>query len=122
MNIAGKIFAINSDEQFEEAALAVFRFQSSYNPVYKKYLELLKCDSRLVTSTSQIPFLPIEFFKSHEVVTAHPQAAEVTTMTFASSGTTGQEVSRHIVSDLSLYEKSFRSGFELFYEIGRAHV
>lgn len=109
-----KIFTINSPGEFERMALEIFRFQALHNPVYEKFLELIKCKPEGVTLTSQIPFLPIEFFKTHEV-RAGSQEERVKTKTFSSSGTSGQEVSKHIVTDISVYEKSFRKGFELFY-------
>lgn len=95
-------------------ALEIFRFQALHNPVYKKYLELLKCDPEEATATAQIPFLPIEFFKTHEIRT-ETQESRVKTQTFTSSGTMGQEVSKHFINDITIYEKSFRRGFELFY-------
>ncbi|MFZ0489458.1 MAG: acyl transferase, partial [Salegentibacter sp.] len=36
-------------------------------------------------------------------------------ITFTSSGTTGSTTSRHLVTDLSLYERSFQKAFENFY-------
>ncbi len=59
----------------------------------------------------QIPFLPIQFFKSHTVVSNNeaPQAI------FTSSGTTGMTTSQHLVTDVSLYEESYRRGFSQFY-------
>jgi hypothetical protein len=115
-----KIFEIESDTQFEEAALAIFHFQAEHNDVYKNYLALLKKKPQRIKSVSQIPFLPIEFFKTREVVTRlrqsqSPGAEPVEAQTFTSSGTTGSEVSKHIVADISIYEKSFRETFELFY-------
>ena len=110
-----KIFSINSPKEFEGKAIEVFHFQALNNPVYKKYLELLKCNPELVISTSQIPFLPVEFFKSHDVLAVQPQTSNLKPETFSSSGTTGARQSRHFVTDISVYEKSFRKGFELFY-------
>ncbi|MCX6274148.1 MAG: acyl transferase [Bacteroidetes bacterium] len=114
MAISTNAFLIDSPNEFEKAALEIFQFQALHNPVYKKYLELLKCNPESVTSTSQIPFLPVEFYKTHEV-RARSQEERVKTKTFSSSGTSGQEVSKHFVEDISVYEKSFRKGFELFY-------
>lgn len=110
-----KIFTINSPGEFESAALEIFRFQALHNPVYEKFLELIKCKPEGVTAISQIPFLPIEFFKTHEVLAVKPRTSNLKQITFTSSGTSGQEVSKHIVTDISVYEKSFRKGFELFY-------
>ncbi|MEO8085730.1 MAG: acyl transferase [Bacteroidota bacterium] len=109
-----KIFSITSEIQFELLALEIFRFQAEHTAIYRKYLELLKCNPGRITSTSQIPFLPVEFYKSHEI-SSENQESRSKMKTFSSSGTTGQEVSKHFVSDISVYEKSFRKGFELFY-------
>lgn len=110
-----KIFTINSPGEFERMALEIFRFQALHNPVYEKFLELIKCKPEGVTSNSQIPFLPIEFFKTHDILAVKPRTSNLKQITFTSSGTSGQEVSKHIVTDISVYEKSFRRGFELFY-------
>jgi phenylacetate-coenzyme A ligase PaaK-like adenylate-forming protein len=114
-----EIFSIDSAEAFTKKALEIFQFQSQQNPVYKKYLELLRWDVSSVRSVSEIPFLPIEFFKTHEIIT-QPQAPDFNPdryrdQIFTSSGTTGQAVSKHLVHDISIYEKSFTKCFELFY-------
>ena len=105
-----KIFGVK-EENFKELALEVFNFQQENNPVYKAYLQALKINPQLVLSIDQIPFLPVSFFKSHDVQTTlyDPQAV------FESSGTSGSINSRHLVKDISLYEDSFTKGFELFY-------
>ena len=64
-----------------------------------------------VKSLQQIPFLPIQFFKSHTVVSNTNAIQE----TFTSSGTSGQITSRHCVTDSSIYKESFRKGFAQFY-------
>lgn len=109
--IADDIFSVRPDT-FDQSALRIFEYQSGSNKIYRRYLELIKCIPEEVKSVSQIPFLPIEFFKTHDVLTDH--SASVNKI-FTSSGTTGQLTSRHLVKDLSLYEKSFRKGFEFFY-------
>ncbi len=111
MNWKNKIFSITDSETFKTVALEVFRYQAEHNRIYKNYLNYLQCDIDKVKSLQEIPFLPISFFKSHRVVTNHlPEQA-----IFTSSGTTGNATSRHFVADLSLYETSFKKGFELFY-------
>ncbi len=113
MSIPGKqqVFGIENEEQFSEVALQVFRYQAKHNAVYAQFLKGLKTDIEAIANIDQIPFLPIEFFKSHEVVSSD-QPAEVT---FTSSGTTGMITSRHLVTDVSWYIESFRKAFELFY-------
>ncbi|HEY2721575.1 MAG TPA: acyl transferase [Chitinophagaceae bacterium] len=96
---------------FDQLALNIFRFQYGNNPVYSAYIDALKIDIQEIKALSQIPFLPIQFFKSHEVRTTEFNAAEV----FESSGTTQTISSRHFVKDISLYQQSFLKGFELFY-------
>jgi hypothetical protein len=106
------IFTIQDPTSFNEVAMAIFRYQSAENPVYKKYIETLGLKSTEITSLKQVPFLPVEFFKNFEVLSG-PQSTDA--VTFTSSGTTGMSVSKHTVSDISIYETSFRKGFELFY-------
>ena len=105
------IFTITNQKQFEKIALKVFRFQYENNPVYHEFCDFLKTDVQKVKSIIQIPFLPIQFFKSHSVVSnSNPVQA-----TFTSSGTTGMTTSKHIVTDVSMYEESYRKGFSQFY-------
>lgn len=105
------IFSISSQKQFEKIALKIFRFQYENNTVYQKFCDYLKIEIKKVKTIQQIPFLPIQFFKSHEVIsTSNPIQA-----TFTSSGTTGMITSKHLVTDVSLYEESYRNGFSQFY-------
>ncbi len=105
------IFTVASHKQFEKIALKVFRFQYENNMVYREFCDLLKVDKGSVKSLKQIPFLPIQFFKSHKVLsTTHPVQE-----TFTSSGTTGLLTSRHLVTDVSIYEESYRKAFASFY-------
>ena len=78
------IFTISSQKQFEKIALKVFRYQYENNLVYKEFCGFLKVEKDNVKSLEQIPFLPIQFFKSHEVVSNSNSIQE----TFVSSGTT----------------------------------
>lgn len=105
-----KVFGVEEGD-FEDLALEIFRFQADENPVYKAYLKALRVNTAAITAIEQIPFLPVRFFKSHAVQTTSFDPA----ITFESSGTAGTISSRHMVKDLSLYEKSFAKCFELFY-------
>lgn len=105
------IFTISSSKQFEKIALKVFRFQYENNLVYKEFCDFLKVDKQSVKSLQQIPFLPISLFKSHDVVSN----TDVVQETFTSSGTTGMITSKHLVTDVSLYEQSYRNAFSEFY-------
>ena len=108
---ASDIFNISSQKQFEKIALKVFRFQYENNAVYRQFCEFLKVEKGSVKSVQQIPFLPIQFFKSHEVLSDEKPVQEL----FTSSGTTGMITSRHLVTDISLYEESYRKAFSEFY-------
>ncbi|MFQ5446919.1 MAG: acyl transferase [Saprospiraceae bacterium] len=98
-------------ESFEALALEVFRFQAVHNPVYARYLSLLKIDFQKVGSAGSIPFLPIQLFKNHSVKTGDWEEET----TFTSSGTTGAAASRHPVRDVSFYLKNAVAGFRHFY-------
>jgi phenylacetate-coenzyme A ligase PaaK-like adenylate-forming protein len=105
------IFTIPSKKQFEKIALKVFRYQYENNSVYHDFCNLLKVNASQVKTITQIPFLPIQFFKSHSVVSnANPIAT-----TFTSSGTTGMITSKHLVTDVSLYDQSYQDAFSQFY-------
>lgn len=113
MNKPGKeqVFSISNEADFNRTALEVFRYQAVYNIVYKEFLSGLKIDAAAVKNVTQIPFLPVEFFKTQAVVTSHDDVE----VTFTSSGTTGMITSRHHVTDVSWYVESFRKAFNLFY-------
>lgn len=107
----GKILNIASPEEFQQKALEVFTFQYHNNSLYRQFCNLLNKESAQVKELKDIPFLPIEFFKSHKVLSGKKPAETI----FTSSGTTGQQTSKHFVADLSLYVESFRKGFQYFY-------
>lgn len=105
------IFTISNQKQFDKIALKVFRFQYENNLVYREFCNFLKTDVQKVKSIEQIPFLPIQFFKSHSVISS----TNPIETTFTSSGTTGMITSKHLVTDLGIYEESYRKGFSQFY-------
>ena len=107
----GKIFEIGSEQEFTFSALEIFRHQYSQNAIYREFVDARKIKVENISQVEDIPFLPIEFFKTHDVVCGNvpPQAI------FRSSGTTGMIRSRHLVSDLGVYRQSFIRGFERFY-------
>lgn len=105
------IFTISSHKQFEKIALKLFRFQYENNLVYQEFCDFLNTDVQKVKSLEQIPFLPIQFFKSHDVVSS----ADAIQNVFTSSGTNGMITSKHLVTDTSLYEQSYRTAFSQFY-------
>ena len=95
------IFEINSEEHFNQIALEVFQFQEEQIPIYKQYIQQL--NKPKPKHYTEIPFLPISFFKTHKVCKDRLNPAIV----FKSSGTTGQIRSQHFVEDLQLYKESF---------------
>ena len=111
MKHKNSIFNIQSETDFKANALEVFKFQFEHNAVYRSFCDLLYKHPSDVTSLEQIPFLPIEFFKTHTIISTN----KPTKATFTSSGTTGSIVSKHHVVDLDVYKQSFRTGFESFY-------
>jgi phenylacetate-coenzyme A ligase PaaK-like adenylate-forming protein len=103
------VFDINSSEAFEQITLKIYRYQLEKNPVYRQYCNLIKKTDASILE--EIPFLPIQFFKSHEVQ-SNTQSPEIT---FTSSGTTGSIVSKHRVTDLNVYNQSLDQSFKTTY-------
>ena len=102
---ADKIFNVD-DKNFEQIAFEVFRFQYINNNIYKSYCDLLKKTPSNIGDISGIPFLPISFFKSHSVM-----CTKKYDKVFHSSGTTNENLSKHYVSDINIYEQSFLKNF-----------
>ena len=111
MQEAKSIFKIQSEADFLEKALEVFRYQATENLVYKTFIENLNVKIDEVKELSQIPFLPIKFFKQFDIITGNKEVEK----TFTSSGTTGMTTSKHLVTDLALYHYSLEKCFEQFY-------
>jgi phenylacetate-coenzyme A ligase PaaK-like adenylate-forming protein len=105
------IFNISNDDSFNDVAVKIFRYQYENNPVYARFADYLKIVPKAIDHYTQIPFLPIEFFKNHQIITGNFQPAGF----FQSSGTTQSKFSRHYYSDLKIYETSFIKNFELAY-------
>ncbi|WP_370443865.1 acyl transferase [Aquimarina sp. AU474] len=111
MMLVDTIFSIQNNSDFEQAAIKVFHHQYINNNTYQRFCNLLGITKASVTCVHNIPFLPIQFFKQEKITST----TSLTQKIFTSSGTTGSVVSKHYVSDLSIYEKSFRKGFAHFY-------
>lgn len=105
------IFSIQNEDDFNTKALEVFNYQYANNSVYKSFCDYLKKSPSNVHHVKAIPFLPIEFFKTKTITTNSSRHQTI----FTSSGTTGQQISKHYVFDLSVYEASFLIAFERFY-------
>ena len=109
--MTAELFHISSPTTFNNICLKTFKFQYEHLPVYRKYCDLIQKTPNQVNSYLDIPFLPIEFFKTHELI-AQGKTQEVV---FSSSGTTGSTTSRHLVASKKLYEESFFRAFKQFY-------
>jgi phenylacetate-coenzyme A ligase PaaK-like adenylate-forming protein len=105
------IFNLITDDEFCQKTLEIFRFQAKNNKVYHDFVQFLGINPNAITEINKIPFLPISFFKSHIVVSNKNPIQQ----TFFSSGTTGLNLSKHYVTDINLYQKSYIKGFEHFY-------
>lgn len=105
------IFNLQTDKQFEDLALKIFKFQFENNRVYRSFCDLLYKHPSDVKTILDIPFLPIQFFKSHAILSSKDPIQSI----FSSSGTTGSTTSKHLVTNLGIYEDSFNNGFQQFY-------
>lgn len=99
------------EPQWEDLALEVFQYQASQNQIYKEYLQHLGVSPTKIRRVDKIPCLPIQFFKEHTVLCQGIHPIHV----FESSGTTGQQTSRHFIADLAFYEALSHKIFEQFY-------
>ncbi len=112
-NIINNIFSV-SFNNFNQVASQVFGFQYQNNNVYRQWCGLISQPStvnRQPLTLSNIPFLPISFFKSHTITSTLFEPEVI----FESSGTTQTINSRHLVKDVGIYKQSFVKAFELFY-------
>lgn len=110
-NLRDKIFTIKNQSDFNNTALQVFDYQFNKNAVYQDFAKHLKKKPDRITELTEIPFLPVEFFRNHKVITGDKPVEKI----FESSGTTGNLTGRHYVCDLDLYTESFVKSFRLFY-------
>ena len=110
--IKNKIFNISSEKEFIDLALKIFNFQLLNNTVYCNWVKMLKVNPDKVLTLEQIPFLPIEFFKTKKIISS-PLSSE--TIEFTSSATTSQKPATHYVNDVLLYQRSFSNCYNLFY-------
>jgi phenylacetate-coenzyme A ligase PaaK-like adenylate-forming protein len=105
-----KIFKVNT-QSFSTVVHEVFNYQYENNESYHQYCSLLNADPSKVYGIEQVPFLPIEIFKTHRVICKELHVEKI----FASSGTTSSQTSRHLVADLKLYEESFLRCFHKYF-------
>ncbi|MEZ5013328.1 MAG: acyl transferase [Chitinophagales bacterium] len=115
LNIAAftkQIFVLAQND-FDAAALALFKFQAHSNRVYADYLQLLGRSPESVERIEQIPFLPVGLFRNRQVLCAGVQG----TSYFESSGTTDAEKSRHYYDETAVYDASILRGFSRIYGV-----
>ena len=110
-NKINNIFNIQTEDDFNQISLDVFRFQYTFNPLYKAFVDLNFNKVHLIKHYTEIPFLPISFFKTHTIITGDSKANTY----FMSSGTTGMDRSKHHIVNINLYEESFLNAFKLFF-------
>ncbi len=106
-----RIFRITSPDDFERLVLEIFNLQAVSNKIYNEYLKILKIDAGTITRPEEIPFIPVELFKTNKIITGNAKPA----LKFESSGTTGTSRSIHWIADPDLYSSSFVKCFNLFY-------
>ena len=109
-NLINDLFSCTTGN-FCNLALKVFNFQYENNTVYRAYCDILKIEPEKITSIENIPFLPIQFYKTKEIKSTDFEPAAI----FESSGTTGSINSIHFVKDLSIYEEGFLKSFRQLY-------
>ncbi len=111
LGLSARIFNLADQESFSRTALQIFGYQAENNQVFKEFIYNLQRDRRGIKRIQDIPFLPVEFFRTHTVVTGDLPPAVV----FESSSTSGATPGHHYVADEGLYETSFLTTFRLFY-------
>ena len=105
------IFTCSTEQEFEDLAIEVFRFQYQHTEIYRQFCDLLKTSPGSVKKVSDIPFMPIEFFKNKKILSEGRSYERI----FTSSGTTSAVPSKHYVASLKLYERSFNTYFDQVY-------
>ena len=114
-NYKKKIFQIKSEDEFNHFALQLFHYQYSNNKTYQKYVDILEYQPKNINQYAEIPFLPIEFFRTKKIISNNLNHETF----FLSSGTTNFEKSKHYIVDKNIYKKSILSSFNLFLKTGK---
>jgi phenylacetate-coenzyme A ligase PaaK-like adenylate-forming protein len=108
---SNKILNISSSQEFEEFSIQIFNQQFEKNTIYREFCRLTGKNPSNIKSSFEIPFLPIQFFKTHKIISSNQPIRK----TFHSSGTTKDNLSKHHITDLKLYEDCFLKIFMDFY-------
>lgn len=104
----------NNKFNFDEIAIEVFNYQYQNNKIYREYCDYIKVNFKKINDIQKIPFLPIDLFKTKKIITTYNNIEKIDKI-FLSSSTTGLIPSKHYISDINLYEKSFINNFQQFY-------
>ncbi len=105
------IFSLRSAQEFNDLCLGIFHFQYTHAEVYRRFVDFLGVDPQSIQQVTDIPFMPIAFFRDQQVYAG----SDIPQTTFTSSGTTANRTSRHPLADLSVYEESLNTAFRHFY-------
>jgi phenylacetate-coenzyme A ligase PaaK-like adenylate-forming protein len=100
-----------AEKAFAKTALDVYAYQYANCETYRRFSDALKLNPENVKSVDDIPFLPVEFFKTQKIYCSKEEPEVI----FTSSGTTGTQTSSHYVRNIHVYEESFLKGFERAY-------
>lgn len=104
------IFSIHTEQDFLDVTLETFRYQYENVEVYRKFVDFLKVNPDEVNELTNIPFLPIEMFKNHQILDKNA----ISDLFFQSSGTTQMNLSKHHIADQQIYQESIYKSFEQF--------
>jgi phenylacetate-coenzyme A ligase PaaK-like adenylate-forming protein len=108
---SNKILNISSSQEFEKYSIEIFNYQFEKNAIYREFCRLTGKNPSNIRSSFEIPFLPIQFFKTHKIISSNQPIKK----TFYSSGSTKNNLSKHHIIDLKLYEDCFLKIFVNFY-------
>ncbi len=109
-NYKTKLFSV-TPATFDQFALELFRYQAKHTPIYNEFITCLNINPEKIKKVSAIPFIPIDFFKEHQVICGDLTTEKV----FESSGTTGMTTSKHYFHDVPFYLKNCEMIFQQFY-------
>ena len=110
-NYTQNIFKLKNESEFNNLELTLFNYQYENSITYKQYVNLIHPNKLKIQHYSEIPFLPIEFFRTKKIISKSKDPEIV----FLSSGTTNTTRSKHHIIDLSIYRKSIISSFEFVF-------
>ncbi len=105
-----RLFSIELENDFNDLCFDIFHLQHERLPIYREFCDLIGINVNQVSEINQIPFLPISFFKNHDVILNGLKEEVI----FRSSGTTNSTRSRHLIADRALYERSLNASFSHF--------